>query len=60
MAHTGDGCFLWLVGSLLLFSDPYSYVNQHFQKWMSPTLLPDQDQILKNTEQPTAPIENIH
>lgn len=40
MAQNGDG---WddLFIYLLLLDDPSMHVNQHFQKWMSPVLVPD-------------------
>lgn len=39
-AQHGDG---WddLFIYLLLLDDPSMHVNQHFQKWMSPALVPD-------------------
>lgn len=52
----------WFVFGLVLFlllrDDPYMCANQHSQKRMAPALLPDQ--VFKNTEQPTVPIENIY
>ena len=63
MSHTRDGWVrtgwvLVLVLFLLLLDDPCMCANQHFQKEMSPALLPDQ--VFKNTEQPTVPIENVY